>query len=203
LNPRADLTYLRGSGDVIDRLMETDMNRLITVGAAAALTLAGAAGAFAQDRPAEGARGFGSIARLCAMDPQWTTERMAERLARRLNLNDQQKPALKDLQDAVAKAKSDAKAVLCGSAPDLSTLPARLSFAQKRLQARLDGMKAVQPKLEALYSGLSGEQQAELNQLWRHRGMRWRGEGGGRGEGRWRGGEGGWRGGQHPDGDDD
>ena len=167
------------------------MHRLIMGVAAAAICVAGAAAASAQGGPSGEMRGFRSIARLCGTDQQWTTERMGERLSRRLSLTDQQKPALKALQDAVAKAKGDAKAVLCASPPDLSTLPARMLFAQKRLQARLDGLRAVQPKLEAFYSGLTGEQQAEFNHLWHHRGMR--------GEGGWRrgeGGEGGWRGGQ-------
>jgi len=160
------------------------MNRLNMVMAAGAITLTAAATAFAEGAPPGGSGGYRSIARLCAIDQQWTTERMGERLARRLNLTDPQKPALKALQDAIAKAKGDAKASLCGSPPDLASLPARLAFAQKRLQARLDGMRAVQPKLEAFYAALTSEQQTELNQLWHGRGMR------GDGEGRWRGGEG-------------
>lgn len=161
------------------------MNRLIPFIAAGAMSLVFVPSAFAQGYGAQGG-GFRSIARLCATDQQWTTERMGERLAQRLNLTDQQKPALKALQDAVAKAKGDAKAALCGTAPDLSTLPARLAFAQKRMQARLDGMRAVQPKLEAFYATLTGEQQAELNELWHHHGMR--GERGGEGERNGRGG---------------
>lgn len=161
------------------------MNRLIPFIAAGALALAFAPAAFAQGHGPEGG-GFHSIARLCATDQQWTTDRMGERLAQRLNLTDQQKPALKALQDAVAKAKGDAKAALCAEKPELSTLPARLAFAQKRLQARLDGMRAVQPKLEAFYATLTGEQQAELNELWQHHGMR--GQRGGEGERHWRGG---------------
>ncbi|MBV9752954.1 MAG: Spy/CpxP family protein refolding chaperone [Hyphomicrobiales bacterium] len=162
------------------------MNRLSQVIAAGAMSLAFVPSAFAQARGPEGGA-FRSIAHLCATDQQWTTERMGERLARRLNLTDQQKPALKALEDAVAKAKGDAKTALCASTPDLSTLPARLAFAQKRLEARLDGMRAVQPKLEAFYATLTGEQQAELNELWRHRGMRGpRGEDGQR---HWRGGD--------------
>jgi Spy/CpxP family protein refolding chaperone len=159
------------------------MNRFIPIIAAGAMSLAFAPAAFAQGHGPESG-GFRSIARLCATDQQWTTDRMAERLAQRLNLTDQQKPALKALQDAVAKAKGDAKAALCASTPDLSTLPARMAFAEKRLQARLDGMKAVQPKLEAFYATLTGEQQAELNELWRRHGMR--GERGGEGERHWR-----------------
>ena len=184
------------------------MNRLTMVFAAGAISLSTAA-ALAQEPPRMGGGGFRSIAHLCATDQQWTTQRLAERLARRLNLTDQQKPALQALQEAVAKAKGDAKAVLCGSPPDLSSLPARLAFVQKRLQARLDGMKAVQPKLEAFYTALNGEQQAEFNELWQRHGMRGQGgegERGMRGQGGegmrgWRGeGEGGWRRGGQPGG---
>jgi Spy/CpxP family protein refolding chaperone len=161
------------------------MIRLIPFLAAGAMSLAFAPAAFAQEPGPEGG-GFRSVARLCATDQQWTTERMGERLARRLNVTDQQKPALKALQDALAKARGDAKAALCATAPDLSTLPARLAFAEKRLEARLDGMKAVQPKLEAFYATLTGEQQAELNELWHHHGM---GGPHGEGERHWRGGD--------------
>ncbi len=178
------------------------MNRLIMAVAAGAICLAGAADAQTQGGQGggdEGRGGFGSIARLCSTDQQWTTERMGERLSRRLNLTDQQKPALKALQDAVAKAKGDAKAVLCGSPPDLATLPSRMLFAEKRLQARLDGMRAVRPKLEAFYAALTSDQQAEFNDIWHHRGMRGQG-----GEGRWRGGDGDRRrGGEDQDRDDD
>ena len=162
------------------------MNRLIMAATAGAFCLAGSAQALAQ-APGE-MRGFRSIVRLCAMDQQWTTRRLAERVARRLNLTDQQRPALQELQEAVVRARSDAKAALCEGMPDLSTLPKRLAFAQKRLQLRLDGLRTVQPKLEAFYAALSGEQQAELNHLWRHR-MGWR-----HGMDRWGGGDG-WRGG--------
>ncbi|MBW0003381.1 MAG: Spy/CpxP family protein refolding chaperone [Hyphomicrobiales bacterium] len=165
------------------------MKRSIPFMAAGVMSLAFVSPAFAQGHGPE-AGGFRSIARLCATDQQWTTDRMGERLAQRLNLTDQQKPALKALQDAIAKAKGDAKAALCAATPDLSTLPARMAFAQKRLQARLDGMKAVQPKLEAFYATLTGEQQVELNELWHHHGMR--GERGGEGERHWHGG-GEWR----------
>ncbi|MBV8765982.1 MAG: Spy/CpxP family protein refolding chaperone [Hyphomicrobiales bacterium] len=165
------------------------MKRSIPFIAAGVMSLAFVSSAFAQGHGPE-AGGFRSIARLCATDQQWTTDRMGERLAHRLNLTDQQKPALKALLDAIAKAKGDAKAALCTATPDLSTLPARMAFAQKRLQARLDGMTAVQPKLEAFYATLTGEQQVELNELWHHHGMR--GERGGEGERHWHdGGE--WR----------
>jgi LTXXQ motif family protein len=169
------------------------MNRLIMATAASAFCLVGSAQAFAEGQPAGEMRGLRSIVRLCAMDQQWTTRRLAERLARRLNVTDQQKPALQELQEAIVKARSDAKSALCDGMPDLSSLPKRLAFAQKRLQLRLDGLRAVQPKLEAFYAALNGEQQAELNHLWRHR-MGWRGGESGwpRGMRRQDGGEG-WR----------
>ena len=171
------------------------MNRLIIAMSAGVLCVTGSVGASAQMRPPQDPRGFRSLARLCAVDHQWTTQRMGERLAQRLNLTDQQKPALKDLQDAIIKAKGDAKGALCGSPPDLSTLPKRLDFMQKRLQIKIDGLRAVQPKLESFYAVLSGEQQAELNHLWQHRAMMGR-------EG-WRRGGGGWGGGMGRGGDED
>jgi hypothetical protein len=170
------------------------MKRSIMLIAAGAISLVSLA-AFAQERPAERGRGARSIMRLCAVDQAWAAQRMGERLARRLNLTDQQKPALKDLQDAFVKSRNDTKAALCAGKPDLSNLPARLAFAQKRLQARLDGLKAMQPKLEAFYSALNGEQQAELDRLWRGGGMgggrQGRAEGRGDGEKRSGGGNGG------------
>jgi hypothetical protein len=195
--------------------MERDMNRLIIAMGAGFLCVAGAASASAQMHSPQDGRGFRSIVRLCAVDQQWTTQRMGERLTQHLNLTEQQKPALKDLQDAIVKAKTDAKAALCGNPPDLSTLPKRLEFQQKRLQIRIDGLRAVQPRLETFYAALTGEQQAELNHLWQHRAMMagqggregWRGDGqgaGGRGwgdgdQGRGRGGWGGGGGyGRHP-----
>ena len=151
------------------------MNRLTLFLAASAISLTAASSAFADNQPAQngaaaqGAMGFRPIARLCAMDQQWVAHRRGERLAQRLNLTDQQKPALTALQDAVAKSRDDAKAALCSSAPDLSSLPARMAFMQKRLQLRLDGMKGIQPKLEAFYAVLTPGQQAEFNEMWHHR----------------------------------
>ena len=156
------------------------MKRLTVLMAASALSLTATA-ALAQGMERQGGPGMRAMEHLCATDQQWTTDRMAERLSDRLNLTEQQKPALQALRDAVAKARGDAKTALCGSKPDMSTLPARMAFMQKRLQARLDGMKAVQPKLEAFYAALNAEQQAEFNHLW-HRGMRGRG---GDGDRRW------------------
>ena len=81
-----------------------------------------------------------------------------DRLARRLNLTDPQKAALKDLADASASADAAAKTSLCADEPDLVTAPGRLAFAGKMADFRLAGLKAVEPKLQAFYDILDARQ---------------------------------------------
>ena len=80
------------------------------------------------------------------------------RLAKRLNLTDAQKATLKDFVDASAASYASAKTAMCGAKPDLSTAPGRLAFSESMMQAQLDGMKAVEPKLQAFYSSLDDKQ---------------------------------------------
>jgi Spy/CpxP family protein refolding chaperone len=82
----------------------------------------------------------------------------SDRLAKRLNLTDAQKAALKDLEDASAASAASAKTALCAAKPDLATAPGRLAFSEKIAQAQLDGMKAVEPKLQAFYASLDDKQ---------------------------------------------
>ena len=83
----------------------------------------------------------------------------ADRLARRLNLTDPQKAALKELTDASASAEASAKkSPLCTDKPDLSTTPGRIAFAEKMAEVRLAGLKAIDPKLQAFYDGLEEKQ---------------------------------------------
>ena len=82
----------------------------------------------------------------------------ADRLARRLNLTDPQKAALKDLTDASASAAASAQKSLCADKPDLSTTPGRMAFAEKMADTRLAGLKAVEPKLQAFYDSLDANQ---------------------------------------------
>jgi hypothetical protein len=83
----------------------------------------------------------------------------AGRLARRLNLTDSQKAALKELTDASASADASAKkSPLCGDRPDLSTTPGRMAFARKMAETRLAGLKEVEPKLQAFYDSLDAKQ---------------------------------------------
>jgi hypothetical protein len=83
----------------------------------------------------------------------------ADRLARRLNLTDPQKAALKELTDASASAEASAKkSPLCTDKPDLSTTPGRMAFAEKMAETRLAGLKTVEPKLQAFYDTLDAKQ---------------------------------------------
>jgi LTXXQ motif family protein len=81
-----------------------------------------------------------------------------DRLAKRLNLRDPQKAALKDLTDASASADTSAKKSLCADKPDLSTTPGRMAFAEKMAESRLAGLKAVEPKLQTFYESLDTKQ---------------------------------------------
>ena len=81
-----------------------------------------------------------------------------DRLAKRLNLTDPQKEALKDVTDASASAATSAKTALCADKPDLSTTPGRMAFAEKMAEARLAALKAVEPKLQAFYDSLDAKQ---------------------------------------------
>jgi hypothetical protein len=81
-----------------------------------------------------------------------------DRLAKRLNLTDAQKAALKDLQDASAASAASAKTALCDAKPDLTTAPGRIAFSEKMTQAQLDGIKAIEPKLDAFYATLDDKQ---------------------------------------------
>jgi hypothetical protein len=87
-----------------------------------------------------------------------TTVANTDRLARRLNLSDPQKAALKDMIDASASADASAKKSLCADKPDLSTAPGRMAFAEKMAETRLAGLKAVEPRLQAFYDSLDAKQ---------------------------------------------
>lgn len=98
---------------------------------------------------------------------EWQAKR-ADRLAERLKLTDPQKAAYKDLQDARAKARTDAKAALCANKPDLSTFEKKLAFRELMMQRRLDTFKAMEPKLLAFYNTLDATQKPEFEKIERH-----------------------------------
>ena len=80
-----------------------------------------------------------------------------DRLAKRLKLTDPQKAALKDLADASAYADASAQTSLCADKPDFSTTLGRMAFAEKMAEAKLAGLKAVEPKLQAFYDSLDAK----------------------------------------------
>ena len=96
------------------------------------------------------------IKEMCSSEPTPTTN--TDRMARRLNLTDPQKAALKDLIDASASANASAKASLCAAKPDLSTTPSRMALAEKTAEIKVASLKAVEPKLQAFYDSLDEKQ---------------------------------------------
>jgi Spy/CpxP family protein refolding chaperone len=86
-----------------------------------------------------------------------------DRLAKRLNLTDAQKATLKDLKDAAAASAASTRTALCDVKPDLTTAPSRLAFSEKVTQAQLDGMKAIEPKLQAFYASLDDKQKHAID----------------------------------------
>lgn len=84
--------------------------------------------------------------------------RFVDWLVKRLDLNDAQKAAFKDFQDARAKSLSDTKTKLCADKPDLASFESRLVFGQTVLESRLDALKAENPKLIAFYNSLDDRQ---------------------------------------------
>jgi LTXXQ motif family protein len=82
----------------------------------------------------------------------------SDRLAKRLNLTDAQKAALKDFIDASLASFTSTKTAVCETKPDLATAPGRLAFNEQMMQAQLDGLKAIEPKLQAFYDTLDDKQ---------------------------------------------
>ncbi|RFB80601.1 Spy/CpxP family protein refolding chaperone [Methylovirgula sp. 4M-Z18] len=123
--------------------------------------------AFAQMGPAPVGFGHGNamLGRLCnPTTPPFPADKVAARLTEMLKLTDAQKPALKDLEDSVAKAIEDTKS-LCLEKPDMTSLPGRAAFAAKRMTVMAAAINSVQPKLEAFYNTLDDKQKAAFNEM--------------------------------------
>jgi hypothetical protein len=109
--------------------------------------------------------------RLCAeRDGPSHQPELADRLAEHLNLNDAQKAAFKEFHDARKKSLEDTKAALCANKPDQSTFEARLVFGQNFLEARLNALKAENPKLIAFYNSLDARQKEKFDRFRERRG---------------------------------
>jgi hypothetical protein len=91
--------------------------------------------------------------------------RRADQLAEQLNLTEAQKAAFKETQVARAKNATDARAVLCAAKQTEMSFDKRLEFRQARLQARLDAMKAENPKLLAFYNSLDEKQKGRFDEI--------------------------------------
>ena len=104
-------------------------------------------------------------------DPQqWCLDRLAHRAAMRayvgvkLNLTPEQQPLWDKVQNA-AQAEEQQERQLCarlkpGAEP---TLLERMDRMQQFLEARLNGLQAAKPAIQALYQSLTPEQQAIRN----------------------------------------
>jgi hypothetical protein len=90
-----------------------------------------------------------------------------------LDLTPQQRPLAENVEAALQNA-ADKEHQLCAALPtDAKAAPAtlmdRLNRHEQMMQARLDGMKQVQPALQALYASLTPQQKAILDHPF-HRG---------------------------------
>jgi hypothetical protein len=90
-----------------------------------------------------------------------------------LNLTPDQRPLAAKVETALQNA-ADKEHQLCAALPtDAKAAPAtlidRLNRREQMMQARLDGMKQVQPALQALYAALTPAQKATLDHPF-HRG---------------------------------
>src|SRR5207244_7474006 len=86
----------------------------------------------------------------------------------KLNLTAEQRPLWDKVQSA-AQTEEQKERQLCASAKPLgdSTLLERLSRRQQFLSARLDGLQAATPSVQALYQALTPEQRAILDHPFR------------------------------------
>ncbi len=109
----------------------------------------------------------------------------ADRMAERLKLTDPQKAAFKDLQDARAKARADARAALCANKPDLSSFEKKLEFREAMMQRRLDTLKAITPKMIAFRNTLDDKQKEQFDHVVQHMMMGRMGHGMGPHHGMW------------------
>lgn len=173
------------------------MNKSILAGAAllAAGAVAAPMAAWSADTPAQpaasapaqpggghhgmGERHHGWGHRWAMRSPQQRCEAgIARRAARAayvealLNLTPEQRPLAAKVEAALQSA-GDKERQICASLPTDAKAPAtlmdRLNRHEQMMQARLDGMKQVQPALQALYAALTPQQKATFDHPF-HRG---------------------------------
>lgn len=117
-----------------------------------------------QARAAEGGHHSTLFERLCAKENNESRHRkIGERLAAHLKLTAAQQTAYNDFQEARLKSLDGAKSKLCAKEPDLSSFEERLNFSQNFMDARLEAMKAENPKLIAFYNSLDDKQKRKFD----------------------------------------
>lgn len=125
-----------------------------------------------------GGPGMGGFERFCAVDANFVTQKMADGLTSKLNLNDAQKSSLGDLRQTALTVAADAKK-LCADKPDMATTPGRLNAMQARLTMAGTAMTALKPKIESFYATLDDAQKKQFDAMGpMGRGRRGHGEGG-------------------------
>jgi hypothetical protein len=127
------------------------------------------AAASGQAQAAQDAHHSALFEHLCShpIDPS-PHHKLGERLSDHLDLNDTQKAAYKEFKEARLKALDDSKAKLCAKEPDLSSFEERLVFSQTFLEARLEALKAENPKLIAFYDSLDAKQKRKFDKFRTH-----------------------------------
>jgi hypothetical protein len=130
------------------------------------LAFAAFAAASGQAQAAHGDHHSALFEHLCSRqtDPA-PHHKLGERLADHLKLTDAQKAAYTEFKEARLKALDDSKAKLCAKQPDLSSFEERLVFSQTFLEARLDALKAENPKLIAFYNTLDAKQKKRFDRF--------------------------------------
>jgi len=135
----------------------------------AVLAVLGAGAAMARMGGHEGMMGHGPEGmydHMCAdTHTPWDPAKMAERVTKKLNLTDAQKPLFADFHNAMTKSHEDVKASLCADKPDFATAPGRMAFGIKSMEAHLNGLKSVEPKLQAFYASLTDAQKKIFDEM--------------------------------------
>lgn len=127
-----------------------------------AITLLGAS--TWQARAAQDGHHSALFERLCSKQNSETSHRkIGERLIAQLKLTAAQQAAYNDFQESRLKSVNDAKAKLCAKEPDLSSFEERLNFSQGFMEARLEAMRAENPKLIAFYNTLDDKQKSKFD----------------------------------------
>ena len=112
-------------------------------------------------------------------DPQeWCLDRLAHRAARyayigvKLNLTAEQQPLWDKVQSAAQTEEQQERQLCAALKPGAEpTVLERMDRMQQLLQARLNGLQAGKPAVQALYQALTPEQQAILNRPFDRGGM--------------------------------